>query len=156
MATYRGTDGVIFLDYQGWSPAGPIKQVEVQSFSLSSSVALVGDNSLGDEFDTHLVGRKSWTGTITSNFDMTQQFFDIDKDPDLTELTAQIGPAYIGQQIEVDLYPTGDNNTLNDQIQITGIATVTGFELSNSHDNSIVTMTLAVTGDGLLTNQILA
>jgi hypothetical protein len=149
MATYKGTQGIVSFEYQGWSPDGQLIQTEVQSFTLTEAAAIISDNSLADEWDTHLVGRKAWTGTIVSNFDMTQQIFDL---PLLEDPTSQVGPLYLGQQLAIELFPVGDDQggppTPTVWIKIAGVVTVTGYETSNSHDNAVLTMTLSVTGTG--------
>jgi predicted secreted protein len=126
MATYRGTDGVIRV--------GANAVLEVQSFTCSAAAAIIGDNSLGDEWDTHLLGRKSWTASLVCNTDPA-------------DTTGQRALA-IGASATVNVYPVG---TANGRILLTGTATVTGVEFSSSHDNAVATVNISVTGNGALT-----
>jgi predicted secreted protein len=126
MATYRGTDGVIRV--------GANAILEVQSFSVSGAAAIIGDNSLGDEFDTHLIGRKSWTATVTANTDPG-------------DTTGQRAMA-IGASVTLNAYPVG---TSAGRILLTGTATVTSLEFSSSHDNAVAVVTFGLTGNGALT-----
>jgi len=126
MATYRGTDGVVRL--------GSNTILEVQSFSVSGTATPINDNVMGDEWDTHLVGRKNWTASVACLTDPA----------DSTGQRAMT----IGATAAFEGYPVGNSNG---RIKLSGSATVTGKEYSNNHDNTAATVTFSLTGNGPLT-----
>ena len=123
--TYRGTDGVARI--------GANVILEVQSFSVSGTATPINDNVLADEWDTHLVGRKSWTASISCLTDPA----------DSTGQRAMT----IGASVSLELYPVG---TASGRIKLAGTATITGKEYSNNHDNTAAAVSFTATGNGPL------
>ena len=146
MATYRGTDGVIEIEWQGWD-LGKRKMTEVQSFSVSVTAAIINDNASSDEWDTHLVGRNSLTGTVSVLYDYIMA--DIDPEtPDYTSegLVSQLHFVFVGRQITFEFYT---NSTPEEEtIRIFGSGTITSVEVSNNHDNTPILMQVGFTGTG--------
>jgi len=126
MATYRGTDGVARI--------GLNTILETQAFSVTSTAASINDNVLADEWDTHLVGRKSWSGSIACLTDPA----------DTTGQRAMT----IGASVALELFPVGTAAT---RIKLSGTATITSKEYSNNHDNTAATVSFQFTGNGPLT-----
>lgn len=125
MATYRGTDGVVKI---GSTAVG-----EMQGFSITASAATIGDNAAGDDWDTHLVGRKSWSGSLTLNSDST----------DTGQALLACGSTAAGT-----FYPEGNASGL---IKLNGNFTVTSIEWTANHDNQIVGSSIQFLGNGELT-----
>jgi len=155
MATYRGTDGVIQFASEGWSAAvgwnpalktlveyiedggADISMTNVQSFALSAAAAPINDNTLGDQWDTHLVGRNSLTGSIAWLYDYSADWLD------LTEIARVVNTNYLGRTLWFDVYPADYPS-----LRITGKGTITGIEVSNNHDNTALTLTAQITATG--------
>ena len=129
MATYRGTDGVV--------KSGSAVVAEVTAFTLDTAAAVINDNAMGDDWDTHLVGRKSWSGTISANTDPT----DTNGQVTLVE----------GATIAIKLYPIGDITAPGTQLELAGSCTITQVSFSNNHDNTVAAVTFSFTGNGALT-----
>lgn len=129
MATFRGTDGIVKV--------GSATVAEVQAFTVDLSAAIINDNAMGDEWDTHLKGRKSWSGTISC---MT----------DPTDATGQVALA-IGTGVALKLYPVGDISATGVQVELAGDATITGISYSSNHDNTVATCNFTFTGNGACT-----
>jgi hypothetical protein len=142
MATYRGTDGVIEIDWQGWAE-GDRKMTEVQSFSASATATPINDNSSGDEWDTHLVGRSSLTGTVSVLYDYIMADI-ISLNPDYNtdqELISQLHFAFLGREILFTFYTNG---TPEEQtVRLKGNGTITNIEVSNNHDNTPITLQIS-------------
>lgn len=68
MATFTGNFGKVKYG-AGATGAGAV--AEVKKFSLKTSVKTIDDGSMGDEWETHLTGRKNWSGEMTCNYDST-------------------------------------------------------------------------------------
>jgi len=126
MATYRGTDGVI---------KSGANVIVATGFDVSENAAVINDNALSDEWDTHLVGRKSWNGTISANTDVTG------------DTTGQ-GTLTIGSEVNLTLYPEEDAVS---NLELTGTATITGVQHNSNHDNTVAGSTFTFTGNGELT-----
>jgi len=89
---------------------------------------------MGDLWDTHLVGRKAFTGSISCNTD----WGDVNGQRLLV----------IGASLSFEVFPTG---TTQGRVKLSGTATVTSKEYSNNHDNTVASMTVQITGNGALT-----
>lgn len=126
MATFRGTDGIVKV--------GSATVAEVQAFTVDLSAAIINNNKMGDAWDTHLIGRKSWSGTVSC---MT----------DPTDTAGQVALA-IGGNVGLKLYPVGDIAATGVQVELAGNATITGISYSSNHDNTVATVNFTFTGNG--------
>jgi alpha-D-ribose 1-methylphosphonate 5-triphosphate synthase subunit PhnG len=61
MGTHIGNEGQVKL---GTNAVG-----EVTGFQITESAAVADDSALGDAWDTHLVGSKSWSAQIDAHWD---------------------------------------------------------------------------------------
>jgi len=125
MTTYHGKNGVVKI--------GANTVAEVTGFSLTTAIALAGDNVQGDDWDTHLNGRKSWNGTIDA------RYFPGDTN----------GQAALeeGDSVSLELQPIGGTSGLQN---FTGTATVAGLTVTSENED-VVTVQFQFTGNGALT-----
>lgn len=124
MTTYHGKDGVV--------KAGGVAVGEVQNFKLSAQVSTADDTAMGDTSETHLVGVKSWSGTLECSLDPGD--------------AAQAGLVE-GASVALELYPhtTGAGN-----LKLSGTATVT--QVDDTVDRSQVNKSsFNFKGNGALT-----
>lgn len=125
MATYIGNSGEVQI--------GANAVAEVLSFSLTESANVADDTVLGDSYKTHIVGTKSWSGSINCYY--------MEGDTNGQALLVN------GASVDLSLMPRGDTTTYYD---FAGTATVTGLETANSLDG-IVTVNFTFQGNGALT-----
>lgn len=126
MATHTGSEGQVKLSSNAIA--------EIVSFSVSSSANIVDDSAIGDVWNTHLVGMKSWTANVTCHWDETD--------------TNGQEAATIGASVTLNLYPEG--STTGDKYY-TGTATINSIEVNVSGNDAIISRTFGLTGNGALT-----
>lgn len=125
MTTYIGNEGKVKL--------GSDAIAEVTSFSITVSAATADKSALGDAWDSHHVGSKSWTAQIDCYLDQT----DADGQASLSA----------GSEIELlNLYAASD---AAGRKYFSGAATVTQVTLQASR-NQTVTYSMQVQGNGAL------
>ncbi len=125
MTTYHGKNGVAMI--------GAAAVAEVTGFTVTVNQAVADDTVQGDDWDTHLPGRKSWTAQINCRSysgDTTGQAV-------LKE----------GDTPSLDLRPEGDTTGL---MKLTGTATVTSVTIASNNDG-VVEYSAQCTGNGTLT-----
>lgn len=125
MTTYHGNDGVV--------SAGGNSIAEITDFTIDTTAQTTNDNSMGDEWDTHIVHRKGWSGTINVRYDPS----DTNGQATLIE----------GATVALVAYPTGNPSGRQ---SLTGNATITGVSISSDQDNT-VTGSYSIQGNGALT-----
>ena len=128
MATYRGTDGAVFV--------GTDRVGEVRSFTLDISAEVINANVMGDTWAKNKGGIRSFSGSIEAYFD----------DADTGQTAIQAGIA-AGTSVTLNLYPMGNSSG---NIVFSGAAIITGINRSQSHDG-MVEVSFNYTGDGALT-----
>lgn len=125
MATHRGNDGTVKI--------GANTLAEVTGFSLSETAQIIDDTAIGDAWDTHLVGSKSWSGEVTCWWDET----DTNGQVVLT----------IGASVTLNLYPEGADSG---DSYFSGTATVEQIQ-RQVRRNQTVEVTFSFRGNGALT-----
>lgn len=126
MSTYHGKNGSILV--------GANAIAEVTSFDVTETASTDDDTVQGDDWETHLVRTKAWSGSI--NF----RYWPGDTNGQAVVL--------VGDSVSLDLRPTGDSDGLE---KLTGTATITSRQVS-SDMGSVVTGTAQFTGNGALTH----
>ena len=126
MATFHGKNGVVEAD--GTAVA------EIRSFSVEQAASTVDDTVMGDDWDTHLVTRNSWSGTIECLWDDTA-------------VTGNVTNISVGDTVALAMYPEGDDTG---GYELTGSATIETLSTSQSHDGAIE-VSFAYKGNGALT-----
>lgn len=124
MGTHHGKDGVVKV------AANTV--AEVKEFSVESQTEIVDDTVMGDAWKTHLAGQKSWSGSLTCNWDET----DTNGQEALTD----------GASVTLNLYPEGADT--GDKY-LSGTATITGITVGAAVDG-VVSRTFTFTGNGAL------
>lgn len=124
MATYRGTDGAVYI---GTDAVG-----EVRSFTLDETAEVISANVMGDTHAKNKIGLISWTVSVEAYFD----------DADAGQAAFEIGTA-----VALKLYPTGNTSG---NIELSGTVVVNGKSHSQSHDG-MIEISFSGTGDGALT-----
>jgi hypothetical protein len=135
MPTITGNFGKIKY---GAGTVGAAAYAEVKEFSIEESVAVIDDGVMGDDYETHLTGRKKWSGKMTCNYDAA------DTNGQLTLLP--------GSSFGAKLFP--DNDTTGKRF-FSGNATVTQITVMTKLDD-IVTFECSFTGNGALTRSTVA
>lgn len=131
MATIRGNSGEVLV--------GSNAVLKVLSFELSRTVTTADDTAIGDDWATHINGGvKSWTGSISCYYDKA-------------DTTGQVALA-LDASVDLHLIPAG---SATGNIDFNGTATVTDSPVSTEND-SIVTISFSLTGNGALTESTLA
>lgn len=125
MATHHGKNGVVKV--------GANAVAEVQEWSTTRTVGTVDDTAMGDTDETHLVGIKSWNGTLKCSWDET----DVNGQQLLVE----------GASIVLNLYPEGTGAGATYE---TGTATITEVTRTVNRSN-IVERSFNFKGNGALT-----
>lgn len=125
MATFAGKDGIV--------KTGANTIAEVRSWELSTEAATVDTTVMGDEWESHSVTFKRWSGSVSALWDDT----DTNGQETLTE----------GASITIHFLPEGE--TTGDE-DYNGTATVTQVTRRASHDG-IVEADFSFTGNGSLT-----
>lgn len=126
MATHHGKEGVVKI---GANAVG-----EVVDFNVDENAAVVDDSAKGDDWDTHLPGRNSWSGSITCHWDPA----DTNGQEAMT----------IGTSVSLSLYPSGDGSG---DAKLTGTATITRRGPSSPLEG-VVSQTFDFQGNGALTH----
>lgn len=127
MATYSGNDGTVKI---GSSTVG-----EVMEFSVEETSAITPDTVMGDDWETHLGGLKSWTASISCRFDF--------------EDAGQI-LLNVGDSVAIALYPESDGADAVGDFKISGQATITSVNQNQSYENTTVMRSFQLTGSGAL------
>jgi len=125
MATHTGNEGII--------KSGANAIAEVTAWSLEEAAELIPDTAIGDAYDTHLVGTKSWSGSLNCHWDESDS-------------TGQ-ETLKAGLQVTVDLFPEGDASA---DIHFSGTATIDSVTRSGEL-NGVVEFSVNFTGTGALT-----
>lgn len=126
MATHHGKNGVVKV--------GSNAVAEVQQFSVTEQVGTVDDTAMGDTDETHLVGIKSWNGSLQCSWDET----DTNGQEALT----------VGASVTLNLYPEGTGSGAS---YMTGTATITEVTRDIKRDG-VVTRSFNFKGNGALTH----
>lgn len=124
MGTHIGNEGTVKI--------GSNVLAEVKSFTVTERVATADDSALSDEWDTHLVGSKSWEGQVTCGFDET----DTNGQEALT----------VGASVTLNLYPEGASSG---DWYMSGTASVTEVGHANNR-NGQIERTFRFQGNGAL------
>tara|TARA_R110000868_G_scaffold313856_3_gene574865 strand:- start:2974 stop:3366 length:393 start_codon:yes stop_codon:yes gene_type:complete len=130
MSTFSGKDGVI--------KSGSNAVAEVRSWSIEETAGTTNDTVMGDDWDTHKVTQKSWSGSCDVYFD------DTDADGQATFVA--------GASVTVHFQMEGDTSGDHD---FTGTVTITSRSVSSSHDG-IIEASFSFTGNGALTESTVA
>lgn len=130
MPTITGNFGKVKY---GAGATGAAAYAEVKEFSIDSSAAVLDDGAMGDEWETHLTGRKKWSGKMTCNYDAADTN---------GQLTLVVGSSFAGK-----FFP--DNDTTGKRF-FGGNATVTQITIMAKLDD-IVSFECSFTGNGALT-----
>jgi hypothetical protein len=117
---------------QGKVKVGSSFVAEVKEFSLSVEATVADDTVLGDTWETHLVGTKKWSGSITCQWDET----DANGQETLS----------VGASVTLGLYPEGSDSGAT---YLSGTATVTQVAYNVSL-NGVVTRAISIQGNGAL------
>lgn len=127
MATILGKTGTVK------ATGTPTDIGEITDFTLTTSVVITADPSLGDEWATNKAATKSWTGTVNANFDNADTIQD-----GLTE----------GATVAFEFYPDKDTTG---GLKLSGNGIVSGVTYTNSGNDGIVAVSFDVVGDDTLT-----
>lgn len=125
MTTHRGNSGKAKI-------GGSNTVAELTAVEISESAAVIDDSQLSDDWDTHLIGSKSWKGTMTCWWDETD--------------AAGQEACVIGAPITFGFYPAGDGSGATYR---SGSGTVTSVGHTVAR-NQTVGRTIEVTGNGPL------
>jgi predicted secreted protein len=125
MGTHHGNGGVVKV--------GSNTVAEVKEWQVSTKTETVDDSSMGDAWETHLVGKKSWTASANCHWDET----DTNGQEALTD----------GASVTLNLYPEG---TATGAKYLTGTATVEAIEIGVPQDG-VVSRNFQFKGNGALT-----
>jgi hypothetical protein len=124
MSTHRGNDGKVKI--------GANAVAEITGWSLSQRAATMDDSAIGDAWDTHLTGSKSWEAEISCWWDETDTNGQVLMTPDAS--------------VSLVLLPEGDDSG---DASYTGTATV--VEISQEiRRNQTVSVTFRCQGNGAL------
>lgn len=132
MSAKLGNSGIVKLDTVGGTPA----IAKVKSFNVNEAAETVDSSELAAEWNTHLIGAKSWEGSIEFNLDSAE--------------AGQV-KCSVGASLDVELYAEGDASELE---KLTGTATVTAVGRSVER-NAIVTKSVSITGNGPLVHDVI-
>lgn len=124
MGTHLGNEGTVKI--------GANTLAEVKSWQLSTSVQIADDSAIADAWDTHLVGSKSWTGSVTCSWDET-------------DANGQ-NTAIEGASVTLNLYPEGSDSG---DYYYSGTATVTEVSYQGAR-NGVIEASFSFTGNGAL------
>jgi hypothetical protein len=127
MATILGKTGTVK------SGGSPTDIGEIQDFSLTTSVVITEDPSLGDDWITKKPGTKSWSATVNANFDNADAVQDT-----LIE----------GAEVALEFYPDKDTTG---GLKLSGTGIVSGVVYTNSGNDPVVSVSFTVEGNGALT-----
>lgn len=124
MGTHIGNEGTVKI--------GSNVVAEVREWSITERAATVDDTAIGDAWDTHLVGTKSWNGSLTCHWDET-------------DTTGQ-GALTVGASVTLGVYAEG---ATNGDTFYSGTATVTQIQRQGSL-NGVVSAAFEFQGNGAL------
>lgn len=124
MTTSHGKNGIVKI--------GSNTLAELTEFSWETSAETADDTAMGDAWNTHLIGQKSWRGQATCNFDSS-------------DTNGQVALAE-GASLTFNLYPLGAATSTKYK---TGTATVTKVAPSVPLRNKIA-VTFSFEGNGAL------
>lgn len=127
MTTHIGSEGSVNV--------GANAVAEVTSFKVTEQTNLVPDGALGDTWETHKAGTKSWQGELTCNYDPS-------------DTNGQVALAN-GASVTLNLYPEGDDTSDN---FMTGTATIESIETNVGGNDEITSATFTFKGNGALTH----
>lgn len=130
MATYHGKDGLVKI--------GANTVAETTEWSLTQEIETTDDTVQGDSWKTHLVGMKSWSGSVNCFWDET----------DTNGQEALV----VGASVTLNLYPEG---ATSGDTYYTGTATVTNVAIGAAKD-SVVTRNFTFMGNGAVTEATVA
>lgn len=125
MATTNGNSGLVKI--------GANTVAEVIDFSLDQSVATADDTQLSDTSMSHLIGKKSWGGSVNCYMDKS-------------DTNGQVAMAN-GAAVTLLLYPAGAGSGA---VEFTGLTTISNVSISNAGDTTIPT-SFTFVGNGDLT-----
>ena len=128
MAVFKGSEGRVKI--------GANTTAEVKSFNVSSSQELIPDTAMGDSWETHLTGRKKWSGRLDCYWDDT----DTNGQETMT----------LGASVVLLLYPEYQDGA-SGEAELTGTATITEIEVTVSAENALVERSISFEGNGTLT-----
>lgn len=130
MAVTHGNDGVVKI--------GANEVANIQSFSITETIASAMASSMGDTWESRVTGLKDWQAEITVWWDAG----DTNGQEALT----------VGAAVTVDFYPQGDAPS---DVYYSGVGVVT--EVGNEASKAdIVTRSITVLGNGALTRSTVA
>lgn len=124
MATFVGNGGTVL--------AGSDAIGELRSYSVEETVETIDDSVIGDSYQTHKGGLKSWSGSADVYFD----------DGDTAQQALTVGASLI-----ISFQMEGDGAGAH---KLSGTATVDTRSISAAFDN-MVEASITFTGNGALT-----
>lgn len=125
MGTHRGNSGKAKI-------GGSNTVAELTGVSVTETASVMDDSQLSDDWDTHLVGSKSWKATMDCWWDETD--------------TLGQEACTVGASITFGFYPEGDDSGATYK---SGTGTITSVGQTVSR-NQTVGRTIEVTGNGAL------
>ena len=125
MATHAGKEGTVQI--------GSNTVAEIRSYSIEETANVVNDTALGDDYETHVVTTKAWSGQLECYWDETGT-------------TGQCALTS-GASVTLNVYPEG--NVTGDTFY-TGTATVTSISRQGNNEG-LVEAAFSFTGSGALT-----
>lgn len=124
MATVHGKAGVVR------NGANPV--AEVTEFTIETSVSIADDTVMTDTWETHQIGIKKWSGSLTCFWDESDTNGQVALDE--------------GASVTLNLYPDG---TTTGKKYVTGTVTIESTTTSAAKDG-IVTRSFNFTGNGAM------
>ena len=124
MTTYTGKDGTVEV--------GGTVVAEMRSFEIDTQADTVDDTVMGDDWKTHKVMHKSWTGSMTVLADAGD---------------GGQNACAVGASIAGEWFPSGETTG---HTSLTGTATITGRRVTTAYDG-LVELALEFEGNGALT-----
>lgn len=130
MAKMHGKNGVVKV--------GDNAVAEVTNWTLTITTGIANSDAMGDDWETHLTGKKAATGSITCRLDPSD--------------TEGQGELEAGGSVDLKLYPSGDESG-DREYALT--ATITSVAPSASHDD-VVNVSFDFTANGTVTTGAVA
>jgi hypothetical protein len=124
MANHRGTEGVVQV--------GSNAMAETREWEIEEEATTIDDTLLGDEWDTHQLGRKRWSMSLKAFWDET-------------DTNGQVAIP-IGTTATFNVYPEGTSST---DVYYSGAGTVTKIN-RRANRESMVEIDFEMTGNGAL------
>ena len=128
MATFDGNAGVVKV--------GSNAVAEVTQWSVNEGIQVKDDTAMGDTSDTHLTGRKNWSGSLTCHWD----------DTDTNGQEALV----IGASVTLNLLAEG---VAAAQDQMSGTSSITDVGVTVEKDG-VIQRTFSFLGNGALTHGV--